>query len=295
MDGSEQHADDVNGHHYHYLDSFPGSFVLLSPSASVQSAIVFVHGFGGDACGTWSDFQLLSDDIDSFPDTDLYFFQYHSVTEWIHSSTDRFLKFVDALIFSPKKEHFRLNIAPLRAKVQPEGTAPENPYISALPAKRAYSQILVVGHSEGGVVIRNAVVKEKQRDIKSPLLHAKLSLFAPAISGFTPAGLLGMLANFPGIGAIMHGLLSASPAYRDLKRPKFLEELQKQTEQLARDSEYPALYADILWGRSDYVVHPTKYECDSEDFEECNHIEICKPRRDYLEPIDFILGKRKRR
>jgi hypothetical protein len=39
MDGSEQHADDVNGHHYHYLDSFPGSFVLLSPSAFVQSAL----------------------------------------------------------------------------------------------------------------------------------------------------------------------------------------------------------------------------------------------------------------
>src|SRR5262249_58523550 len=78
-------------HYYHRLETFDGSFAMLSLQPKVRRAVVFVHGFGGDAYGTWSQFQLLIDQVESvssaFADVDLYFFQYHSVWAWIQTSS----------------------------------------------------------------------------------------------------------------------------------------------------------------------------------------------------------------
>jgi pimeloyl-ACP methyl ester carboxylesterase len=282
-------ASDDHGHHHHYFSDFPDSFALIADSEHVEDAIVFVHGFGGDAWGTWAQFHLMIDELDwisSFSNTDLYFFQYHSVWERVQSSTDRLLTFLQEVVFEGNIRHFTVRLDPLL--VEPDLESPEqvSNELSALPSARQYRRVFLVGHSEGGVVIRNAVLKKAKRN--SPLLRCSLFLFAPAIAGYAPAGLLGTLATFPGLGKVVDALLRASPAYQDLNDPDLLKPLRQKTEKEAQDPSKPAFRAQILWGRKDRVVKPDKYEEDEEFFEERSHIEICKPNSDYLVPVGWV-------
>jgi pimeloyl-ACP methyl ester carboxylesterase len=282
-------------HHYHYFEQFEGSFALLSSLETVQTAIVFVHGFGGDAVGTWNEFHMMVDDTDwtsYFSESDLFFFQYSSVWERIQSSTDRLLGFLDRVIFQPDMSNFTASIDALRADdtVRP-GQVPVEPLntISALPAERRYRQVFLVGHSEGGVVIRNGI-KDKLNG-NSPILKSQLVLFAPAIGGYAPAGFLGILANWPFLGTILDAVLQAAPAYQDLRDNDLLKEIRRKTERKdreaakAKDKSRPALSAYIVWGRKDRVVKPMKYDQDNENFEDCNHIDVCKPSSSYFSPL----------
>jgi hypothetical protein len=278
-------------HYYHYFEKFPGSFALIARSESVERAIVFVHGFGGDALGTWAEFQLIIDDIaltgDAFSSTDLYFFQYESIWEHIESSADRLLKFLESLIPEPDASHFSFS-NPLLV----ESGGGEASKICALPADRHYKDVVLAGHSEGGVVIREAIVS-KLPPKSSPLLDCRLSLFAPAISGYAPSGILGTLAKSPVLGSIIEAVLWASPAYQDLTKQErnkddFLTELRNKTQTAALISTKTALRANILWGRGDHIVAPKKYDCDEREFEEQNHTGICKPNRNYLRPLDWV-------
>jgi pimeloyl-ACP methyl ester carboxylesterase len=293
MVSPEQFDVEDFGHHYHYFEQFEGSFALLSSLETVQTAIIFVHGFGGDALGTWNEFHMMVDDIDwtsRFSESDLFFFQYRSVWERIQSSTDRLLRFLDKVIFQPDMSNFTVSIDALRVEdaVQADQEEPLNT-ISALPAVRQYHQVFLVGHSEGGVVIRNGV--KDRLNGNSPILRCQLVLFAPAIGGYAPAGFLGTLANWPFLGTVLDAVLQAAPAYQDLRDNDLLKEIRRKTERKdreaskAKDKSKPALGAYIVWGRKDRVVKPRKYDQDSEDFEDCNHVEVCKPRSSYCNPL----------
>jgi pimeloyl-ACP methyl ester carboxylesterase len=259
----------------------------------VETAIVFVHGFGGDALGTWDEFQMMVDDTDwisYFSGSDLFFFQYSSVWERIQSSTDRLLTFLDKVIFQPDISNFTVPIDVVRADepVQADQVEAVNT-ISALPSERQYRQVFLVGHSEGGVVIRNGI-KDKLSG-NSPILKCQLVLFAPAIGGYAPAGFLGTLANWPFLGTILDAVLQAAPAYQDLQDNDLLKEIRRKTERKdreatkAKDKSKPALAAYIVWGRKDRVVKPKKYDQDSEGFEDRNHVGVCKPTASYFSPL----------
>jgi hypothetical protein len=254
---------------------------------------VFVHGYGGDSYATWANFQLLIDNsqvTSRFHNCDIYFFQYESRDEWINASTDRFLNFLQQLILDPRQIHFTENVAPILPPQEREEV------VSVLPSPRRYTHLVLVGHSEGGVVIRNAVIKRfKSRSSKSLLrrqwkllMGSRLSLFAPAIAGFRPAGFLGVIMKMPWLGNTLNAILQNGAAYQDLSNPDFLKELKAKTESAARRNPHQALRAEIVWGYADKVVHPTKYEEDTEEFVEANHIHICKPCEGYLHPLQFV-------
>jgi pimeloyl-ACP methyl ester carboxylesterase len=280
-------------HHYHYFEAFEDSFVLISRSENVSTAIVFVHGFGGNACGTWNDFHLMVDEIDWhswFSESDLFFFDYRSVWERIHSSSDRLLTFLDQAVFHPNPRHFTVKLEPLLVEPEVESIEPQLNEVLVLPDNRRYAQVVLVGHSEGGVVIRNAV--DKKSSGNSQILRCHLRLFAPAIGGYAPAGLVGTLWNSPFLGKVLDALLRATPAYQDLRRIKWLEKLRGKTERNARRKKStPAFRANILWGRRDYVVNPDKYDDDLERFEEQGHIGVCKPKSIYPVPLELVYGR----
>lgn len=160
-----------------------------------------------------------------------------------------------------------------------------------------YKRIILVGHSQGGVVIRNAVLKRfkstwsRSRKPKSrkQLMNARLYLFAPAIAGFRPAGFLGILVKLPGVGQIVQAFLNNWAGYQDLAPDsELLKALKSETERAARKNPSSALRADILWGYKDRVVHPTKYENDAEEFVEKDHVSVCKPIDEFLLPLEFV-------
>jgi hypothetical protein len=195
----------------------------------------------------------------------------------------------------PEEKQFLVILNPILS-----GEAPEIVRLSALPANRVYEELILVGHSEGGVIIRKAILdadSDKKRD-RSFLLSAGMALFAPALFGYKPSGLLGTLASFPGLGKVVDAFLIASPAYQDLNDlDGLLMPIQEQTERLADEKAYPACSARILWGQRDHVVTPGKdgkYRSDTRDYlDGHSHTSICKPTLNYTDPISLIVSMSK--
>jgi pimeloyl-ACP methyl ester carboxylesterase len=116
-----------------YIDGFGKSYVLLSDAASVDAAIVFVHGFGGSPTSTWANFHsLVSEYAPEYPwyvTFDLFFVSYDSLFSPIRFNAKRLNDFVRTVCEEEGK----------RDKEHP---------------KSKYKDLILVGHSEGGVVIR---------------------------------------------------------------------------------------------------------------------------------------------
>ena len=87
------------------------SYALLSTTAeSTSTAIVFVHGFMGDATKTWLRFQSLIDELsDRYPTyahSDLYFYDYPSVDHHALVSATDCLAFLRRVFPQPQPELF---------------------------------------------------------------------------------------------------------------------------------------------------------------------------------------------
>ncbi len=289
-------------HFYHYFHAYPDSFALVSPQTGVKTAVVFVHGFGGDASETWANFQLAVDDErvlgPEFAQTDLFFLGYQSVWERMGSSVDRLKSFIESLVEAPDDRHFAIPIAPLFVGDPDEETTSAS-LGYALPEKRAYERMVMVGHSEGGVVIRKVVLNAVTATSVSSLHStADVVLFAPAIFGYSPSGLLGILANMPGFGAVIDAVLHASPAYQDLKDVStFLLPLQQETE--AIQAHHRGCRASILWARKDRIVRDGKGKYsgdpDPQYVDDQGHIGVCKPRDGFSRPVEFLIESMKAR
>src|ERR1700687_1989595 len=82
-----------------------GSYALLSTNAHKERAIVFVHGFGGDAATTWTQFQTLIDTHQQlFPlygSCDLYFYSYDSLRTKLPVNADAFGAFLRKIFPRP--------------------------------------------------------------------------------------------------------------------------------------------------------------------------------------------------
>ena len=102
-----------------------GSYAWLSDQPDTDTAVVFVHGFFGDARGTWLNFPGM---IDShlapgsfWPKADLFFLDYPSYEHHIADNADRLLRFL-ATVFPTSPSSF---FSPLRAK-------PHSQYLTSL-------------------------------------------------------------------------------------------------------------------------------------------------------------------
>lgn len=303
---AEDEGELSDRHHFHYLTDPQGSFVLIAPCEIVETAVVFVHGFGGDAAGTWAHFQQFIDDRDDFRErfasVDLYFVQYQAVWESISSSVDRLGTFIAKVVFDPESPQFQVPLGPLllgvdtpiaemledrRADDHRAGT------LLARPPGHLYRTLVIAAHSEGGVVVRQTILRTYDGQGNSPLYDARLALFAPALFGYEPSGVLGTMMNLPGLGRVIDACLRSSPAYRDLQRDskfKLLSTLQTRTEEL-KDVAI-GFRASLLWGRKDRILQDGQYVGDDVYYkDDLGHIAICKPTGDYDDPIAFVASK----
>lgn len=297
----------LHSHFRHDLEQYEGTYSYISPSGNVESAVIFVHGFFGDETKTWLDFQSLIDETAShaaWSGSDLFFFKYSSV--WAHIVANSFLleKLIADLYPTPNPDLFRVKLTSGWAKKLAGG----QDEVSLLPAARAYKRIKLVGHSEGAVVIRQALLSRIQgmthaagqttgavtveggASKAAPVIDGTLSLFAPALFGYRPSGWLGALARSPVIGDLVDWVFSStSAAYQDLKDPGgLLAKIETQTKPLV--AEHPILKADILWGAKEHVVKQGQYEADKivDVIAGGTHTSICKPTRGFLTPLEFV-------
>jgi pimeloyl-ACP methyl ester carboxylesterase len=256
---------------------------LLSDDSEVNGAVVFVHGFLGDPHETWYAFQDMVTSHSTaqtyWNKQDLFFFTYRSFRDGIETSAQSLLNFLSLIFPSPPPDILSI----LRYVRVPQSLASLN------SPPRAYKRLVVVGHSEGGLVIRKAVVMAENKP--NPISKAKLVLFAPAISGLRPAGFKGMLLHLGPAKWIALPFLHGSRAYGDMNSVDFRNDVIADTLR-ARDlrEDHTALWAKVIFGTKEDVVAPVKWSGDNKMPEEVgqDHLSICKPKSKYDPPITFV-------
>lgn len=271
------------------LRDLPDRWVLyLSPSDQpVTRLIVFVHGFGGKAVGTWLDFHKLDLGVREnawWLGADLLFVGYESTRDSITAVANRIRSQLPRFYSTPYQPALELNGVPLREDV----TTP-------------YSELYVVGHSLGGVVLRRALCDSAQAWIddgrpeqRPALLNAQARYFSPASAGFRAAGWLG-LVNASSVWAAVEAFLRRSSAYTDLQPGSpVLQDLRERTTAYVfsdESGEMAALRARIVWANPDDVVIDQNYRTDfvSASWDGLSHQKVCKPKADtFPAPWQFV-------
>ena len=193
-------------------------------------------------------------------------------------------------------------------QIYPNPNAAIFPRSKGMP-ERHYSKLLLVGHSQGAVVVRHAVISAVHERATmaatagsgSPaigeytadwLLSAQIRLFAPALAGGSPSGLLGFFLQFQLTSAVVQPYLASLPGYNDMQPSNLLfQQLRSDTTSAARTNIHiRALRARVLYGESDNVVHPGAYPDDFIEPTEPDrgHTDICKPTERYMRPLSFV-------
>ena len=269
-------------HIFRPLSAVPGgSYAYIADRGdSVDTAVVFVHGWDGDPTDTWTNFQTMIDThSDLFPAwnrSDAFFFTYSDIKESIDDSAELLRNFIDQIFPIPSVAVSTLVLASYT---------------------RNYRKLILVGHSEGAVVIRAAVayagMKWLQGGPRAPILEAKLALFAPAQFGFLPTNWLGALAALTGIKQIARIVIAFSTPASEMDDKTVLVNLKDITYRLLdADGKLPALSAHVLFGSKDRVVVRQYYISDCRHTPEKgkSHESICKPEEGYKRPLDFVVG-----
>lgn len=287
-------------HHLTWTDhlipnwELPGSYALISEDPGTDTAIVFFHGFLGDAHETWLNFQSMIDSQRSkYPEwdrSDLFFVQYSSFRKSISSIASIVLQVVDHLFPVPPPTLFEID-------VMVEGV-PENVIEMSL-VKHEYKKLILVGHSEGGAALRRAVevaYKDDTRvELRKKLAITELNLFAPAHLGFEPKGWLGACLSVSRIKAVAMTVLHLSRAFVEMEAKTTLINTLNNTNAYADEAPtFKALRARVLIGDDDDVVAHGEFKRDIVlDPPEPNqdHASICKPRPGYPRPLPFAQGK----
>lgn len=261
----------------------------------------------GSATATWLDFQDLIDQDSEHSEwwarCDLFFYQYPSVSNNVSVQASRFLRFLKRYFPTPDKSNLCFP-SPDLARMMKD--AP----LVGLPVTQQYRRLVLIGHSLGGVIIRQALVDEaiahENQDSESSggeiapvtasCLSAAVRLFAPAIFGFRPTHFGGFCYHFmteqPRLRRFLRPLLRANPIHEELQFGSYrLQQLRNHTEALS--GKYPwmqALRAHLMFGAGEHVVYMDRYDCDPvyRIVEAQDHQSICKPHLRYRDPLEFV-------
>lgn len=267
----------------------PNGWVLYLAEGRPRRLIVFVHGFGGKAVGTWSDIvKTIAGDPD-WESSDLLFVGYPSFRSNISGTATVLRNELDR--FFPILDSDLRDIAGLAVRT-------DDAY---------YDELVLVGHSLGGVILRQALLQARTAEADgdydgrrvpgTAILAGRLTLFSPAIAGFKPSGWLGMIRE-TGIWIVANAVLRGAATYSELQPDSpILKEVRKRTTKLIDDPDSPnfdhRLRARILWANPDGVVNALSYDGDYADevISGKSHIAMCKSRADYTRPQQFIDGE----
>lgn len=251
-------------------------------SAGADRLVVFVHGFLGRSDQTWGDFLQLTSADEWWRRSDLLFVNYDSARDNITAVADRLRRYLPD--FYPLPHHALCVNGDIA--LRDDHSAP-------------YGELIVVGHSLGGLVVRRATVDALQECLDQadettaahhPLLDAQLRLFSPASAGFRPAGLLGLI-RASGLWSGVELLLRQSSAFTDLQPGShILVDTRRRTESLRGAPGAQATRANIAWANPDNVVISERYDTDpvSHTVEGQSHTSVCKPTTKYDSPWTFV-------
>lgn len=284
------------------LALFEGSYGLLTLDAAVKTAIVFVHGFWGNADTTWQAFQTLVDSPEAvtapFENCDLYFLDYPCAKQTIDASASQILEVLTTIYPTVAATSFKQPSSTLGSILELHSN-----YVTPDCTERSYDNLILIGHSAGAVVLRRVILQIAKAQIgsteadhiaRAQILKARLLLFSPAHLGFRLSKVMDSVsASFWPISIFTAGWqMTRGKCYIDLLPDSpVLTSIRDQTERAAESrKEVSALRADVLFGNDEDVVFRGEYSCDHScaPIKGKGHTDVCKPTEDYLEPLEFL-------
>lgn len=266
--------------------SDPEGWVLYLSHSQPDRLVVFVHGFWGGALKTWQHFPESGLTRDWWRASDMLFVGYPSGSENISGTAYRLCRQLPR--FFPDL---------------PQGLLEERGVSVRPPAMASYSELLLVGHSLGGVVVRRALcaaahswLEQRKTDAQASrptLLGAEIRLFSPASAGFRPSGWLEQIKAVPLFWRLCMMKLQGSSAFNDLQeRSQILTDTRRRTEEFVNQHsvELRGLRAHILWANPENIVVTEKYDTDHPpcSADDTNHVSVCKPDDKYQIPWQFV-------
>ena len=242
-----------------------------------RKAVVFVHGYGGSAIKTWSDFHLLASAEAPCRRHDLFFYGYDGLRSELVASAGFFRDFLGTLLMN--------------------GTDLVNgslPAQARRPPDFAYDEVVVVAHSLGAVIARWALLSAREAGM-TWMPKTKLVFFAPAHMG---ARVVDLAVQAVG-GFSFLGLFAKSAQFQS----PLIDQLSDDSKELTRLRE--KVIAALGEGDCDYlipraviiaeyerIVRNLKFGSDPEPIplRGTDHFTVCKPRSDRREPLDRLLA-----
>lgn len=231
--------------------------------------VVFVHGFKGASITTWNHFpEAVTNDTD-FSEVDFIFYGYNTLGASASFHAAAFKKFLDKAF------------TPLASRILPAN--------QGLP-ERNYKRIVLVAHSLGALIVRQALVSACKRN-EAWIAKISLVLFAPAHTGARINNLVKVV--FTGLAGIFSAVAKFKyPVYEDLDEgSQFIKTLQDETKKLLADPKNSCHIAKrVVWAENDPVITQI-YFCDDPDPDLVygkNHITVCKPYEGYSTPVDIL-------
>ncbi len=242
--------------------------------------VIFVHGFRGEATGTWQTFPTLLTGHRRFRGTDLLFYGYEAKVTAPSTSGGLFRQFLDRLL-SPDLDMVNDSL---------EQYAPE---LKRRTRQFDFKKLTLVAHSMGAPVVRRALL-DKWRTGDRYHQKVELILFAPAHRGAHVARLIAEVFTGSPVTKVFSsvGKYFVAP-YRELQPDStFIRRLVTDTEQALAQGHSYLRATKVIVGSADRVVDldvPFAGDPPSVVIEGAGHFSVCKPSLQALAPFtEFI-------
>ena len=248
------------------------AFFAIKPT---RKAVVFVHGWGGDALTTWADFQTLLPECADCAGHDLFFYDYDGLKAEMIASVGLFREVLEQLGDDPLP---LINPA-LDPSVQRSSGF-------------AYDSIVIVAHSLGAILARWAIIDGVKSKANWPQ-KTKSVFFAPAHSGADVVSLASEVMS--GIGLLRPfaaGAKFATPLIRQLETDSTeLKRLAQEARRALKNGHQCVVPVTVFIADYERIVKNLPLDIDppAKTIRGTTHTSICKPKPDFRAPLTAVL------
>ncbi len=240
-----------------------------------RKAVLFIHGFTGDAIETWSDFHQLLPECPNSRCRDLFFYGYDGLRADMTASAALFRDFLGRL-FSKTARFVNDNL----------------PQDAKRAADFAYDELVIVAHSLGAVITRRALL-DATRLGAGWVTKTKLVLFAPAHKGASVAKLaLEVASSFRFLGLFGIGARFVSPLIDQLEPDSpDLKKLLEETEKACQGGANRHLIArKVVIAEYEKIVRNETFADDPppDTIPDTDHLSVCKPKGGFQKPLEHL-------